>query len=85
MNSACVVGSDATLLRGHSGSAHDSTRSFDDVTLPPARHVRETAGVYQGIKDHINLDLVKCVLMAGPGFVKETSASVIMHHVVKSP
>ena len=27
--------------------------------------------VYQGIKDHINLDLVKCVLMAGPGFVKE--------------
>eukprot|EP00933_Yihiella_yeosuensis_P028921 TRINITY_DN22692_c0_g1_i1.p1 TRINITY_DN22692_c0_g1~~TRINITY_DN22692_c0_g1_i1.p1 ORF type:complete len:407 (+),score=85.66 TRINITY_DN22692_c0_g1_i1:61-1281(+) len=27
--------------------------------------------VYQGIKDHINLDLVKCVLLAGPGFVKD--------------
>lgn len=27
--------------------------------------------VYQGIKDHIDLNLVKCVLMAGPGFVKD--------------
>eukprot|EP00930_Biecheleria_cincta_P049875 TRINITY_DN35079_c0_g1_i1.p1 TRINITY_DN35079_c0_g1~~TRINITY_DN35079_c0_g1_i1.p1 ORF type:complete len:403 (+),score=108.16 TRINITY_DN35079_c0_g1_i1:46-1254(+) len=27
--------------------------------------------VYQGIKDHVDLNLVKCVLMAGPGFVKD--------------
>eukprot|EP00439_Symbiodinium_sp_Y106_P016513 s545_g2.t1 len=33
--------------------------------------VRFFEQVYQGIKDHINLDLVKCVLMAGPGFVKD--------------
>lgn len=27
--------------------------------------------VYVGIKEHINLDVVKCVLVAGPGFVKD--------------
>jgi len=27
--------------------------------------------VYMGIKDHVNLDLVKCVVVAGPGFVKD--------------
>ena len=30
--------------------------------------------VYQGIKDHVNLELVKCVLLAGPGFVKDSMA-----------
>jgi len=27
--------------------------------------------VYSGIRDHISLDLVKCVVLAGPGFVKD--------------
>eukprot|EP00420_Gonyaulax_spinifera_P017402 CAMPEP_0197897728 /NCGR_PEP_ID=MMETSP1439-20131203/42338_1 /TAXON_ID=66791 /ORGANISM="Gonyaulax spinifera, Strain CCMP409" /LENGTH=406 /DNA_ID=CAMNT_0043518377 /DNA_START=96 /DNA_END=1316 /DNA_ORIENTATION=- len=27
--------------------------------------------VYAGIKDHIDLELVKCVVLAGPGFVKD--------------
>lgn len=31
--------------------------------------------VYQGIKDHVNLDLVKCVLLAGPGFVKDRTSN----------
>jgi len=33
--------------------------------------VRFFEQVYQGVRDHINLDLVKCVLLAGPGFVKD--------------
>mmetsp|Transcript_68917 Transcript_68917/g.121822 ORF Transcript_68917/g.121822 Transcript_68917/m.121822 type:complete len:405 (+) Transcript_68917:48-1262(+) len=33
--------------------------------------VRFYEQVYQGIKDHIDLGLVKCVLLAGPGFVKD--------------
>lgn len=32
--------------------------------------VRFYEQVYAGIRDHINLDLVKCVVLAGPGFVK---------------
>ena len=43
---------------------------------PGQTRERDSSQVYQGIKDHINLDLVKCVLMAGPGFVKERSANV---------
>jgi len=27
--------------------------------------------VYAGVKDHIDLELVKCVVLAGPGFVKD--------------
>lgn len=27
--------------------------------------------VIQGVKDHVNFDLVKCVVLAGPGFVKD--------------
>ncbi|CAE8718014.1 unnamed protein product [Polarella glacialis] len=33
--------------------------------------VRFFEQVYAGIKDHIDLGLVKCVLLAGPGFVKD--------------
>eukprot|EP00927_Polykrikos_kofoidii_P055301 TRINITY_DN49571_c0_g1_i1.p1 TRINITY_DN49571_c0_g1~~TRINITY_DN49571_c0_g1_i1.p1 ORF type:complete len:407 (-),score=87.06 TRINITY_DN49571_c0_g1_i1:314-1534(-) len=33
--------------------------------------VRFYEQVYAGIKDHIDLSLVKCVLLGGPGFVKE--------------
>jgi len=33
--------------------------------------VRFYEQVYQGIKDHVDLSLVKCVLLAGPGFVKD--------------
>lgn len=39
-------------------------------TLQGFHHIIELQ-VYQGIKDHVNLDLVKCVLLAGPGFVKD--------------
>mmetsp|Transcript_1981 Transcript_1981/g.3759 ORF Transcript_1981/g.3759 Transcript_1981/m.3759 type:complete len:402 (+) Transcript_1981:60-1265(+) len=50
------------------------------VTLPKKRVtttgydkavVRYYEQVYAGIKDHIDLDLVKCVVLAGPGFTKE--------------
>ena len=37
-----------------------------------------TCKVYQGIKDHVNLDLVKCVLLAGPGFVKDAQPTVAL-------
>lgn len=33
--------------------------------------VRFFEQVYAGVRDHINLELVKCVVLAGPGFVKE--------------
>lgn len=33
--------------------------------------VRFFEQIYGGIKDHINLDLVKCCVLAGPGFVKD--------------
>merc|ERR1719277_2800644 len=33
--------------------------------------VRFFEQVYSGIRDHISLDLVKCVVVAGPGFVKD--------------
>lgn len=33
--------------------------------------VRFFEQVYAGIRDHVGLDLVKCVVLAGPGFVKD--------------
>lgn len=33
--------------------------------------VRFFEQVYAGIKDHISLEVVKCVILAGPGFVKD--------------
>mmetsp|Transcript_19780 Transcript_19780/g.54503 ORF Transcript_19780/g.54503 Transcript_19780/m.54503 type:complete len:410 (-) Transcript_19780:120-1349(-) len=42
-----------------------STTGYDKAV------VRFYEQVYQGIKDHMNLDLVKCVVLAGPGFVKD--------------
>mmetsp|Transcript_110446 Transcript_110446/g.235951 ORF Transcript_110446/g.235951 Transcript_110446/m.235951 type:complete len:410 (-) Transcript_110446:87-1316(-) len=50
------------------------------VTLPKKRVtttgydkavVRFFEQVYAGIRDHVGLDLVKCVVLAGPGFVKD--------------
>ncbi|CAE7456297.1 pelo [Symbiodinium natans] len=46
--------------------------------------VRFFEQVYQGIKDHINLDLVKCVLMAGPGFVKDDFLAWMLQKATQS-
>lgn len=42
-----------------------STTGYDKAVI------RFFEQVYSGIKDHVNLELVKCVLLAGPGFVKD--------------
>lgn len=39
--------------------------------------------VYSGIKDHVNLDLVKCVVLAGPGFVKDDYMTWMMDRANK--
>ncbi|CAJ1413775.1 unnamed protein product [Effrenium voratum] len=46
--------------------------------------VRFFEQVYQGIKDHVNLDLVKCVLLAGPGFVKDDYLSWMIQRATQS-
>eukprot|EP00438_Fugacium_kawagutii_P030994 Skav203570 [mRNA] locus=scaffold3576:274934:280744:+ [translate_table: standard] len=46
--------------------------------------VRFFEQVYQGIKDHVNLDLVKCVLLAGPGFVKDDFLSWMIQKATQS-
>merc|ERR1719270_3314942 len=40
--------------------------------------------VYTGIKDHVSLDLVKCVVLAGPGFVKEDFLSWMMQKATQT-
>ncbi|CAK9065185.1 unnamed protein product [Durusdinium trenchii] len=46
--------------------------------------VRFFEQVYQGIKDHVNLDLVKCVLLAGPGFVKDDFLAWMIQRATQS-
>ena len=40
--------------------------------------------VVQGIVRHINFDIVKCVILASPGFVKDQFMSYMMEQAVKT-
>lgn len=46
--------------------------------------VRFFEQVYAGIKDHVNLELVKCVVLAGPGFVKDDYLTWMMQRAVQN-
>jgi len=45
--------------------------------------VRFNEQVYKGIKDHIDLDVVKCVVIAGPGFVKDDFLPWMLMHATQ--
>lgn len=40
--------------------------------------------IMQGILRHINFDLVKCVILASPGFVKDQFMDYMIQQAVKS-
>lgn len=40
--------------------------------------------VYAGIKDHIDFELVKCVILGGPGFVKDDFQTWMMNRAIQS-
>jgi len=46
--------------------------------------VRFYEQVYSGIRDHVNLDLVKCVVLAGPGFVKDDFLTWMMNRATQT-
>jgi len=46
--------------------------------------VRFFEQVYAGIKDHVSLDLVKCVVLAGPGFVKDDYLTWMMQRATQT-
>lgn len=46
--------------------------------------VRFYEQVYTGIRDHLNLEIVKCVVLAGPGFVKDDFLSWMQLHATQA-
>jgi len=46
--------------------------------------VRFFEQVYAGIRDHVSLDLVKCVVLAGPGFVKDDFLTWMMQRATQA-
>jgi protein pelota len=79
----CLITSNMTLVRSKIDMAIPRKRKNQ-----PSQHEKGLARFYeavmQGILRHVNFDIVKCVLIASPGFVKDQFHEYMFQQAVKT-
>ncbi|EZA56316.1 protein pelota isoform X2 [Ooceraea biroi] len=79
----CLITSNMTIVRAKIDQVIPRKRK-GNVSQHEKGLARFYESVMQGILRHINFDLVKCVILASPGFVKDQFLDYMVQQAVKS-
>jgi len=79
----CLITSNMTIVRAKIDQVIPRKRK-GNVSQHEKGLARFYESIMQGILRHINFDLVKCVILASPGFVKDQFMDYMIQQAVKS-